>query len=345
MKIDILCMDGSPLEVTSKTIWGDGVQLGVGGAELALLTMCEEWQKAGHDITLYNSPRELNASSFKQLPVETFKPDDLRDIIINFRSPNQRSIIAKGMKVWWSCDPYTHGDYAAFAPFMDKIVCISPFHANYFANMYHIENTNVIDLPVRVQDYENVGVEKIPNRLIFTSIPDRGLNQLLAMWDKMFATIPDMSLVITSDYRLWGANVCALNEQHRVRWLNKSKVQFMGAIPRKRLIEEELAADMLAYPAIFEELFCIACSEAQYAGAYPVTSDIGALSTTNMGTVINGSAHNSSFLNVMSNTIIDLLRDRAQLLKLQQEVKQKALDRFHPSVIMKQWDNIFKDAI
>lgn len=344
LKIDIVCMDGSPLGVTYKTLFGDGSQIGVGGAELALLTMCEVWTKAGHIVTLYNNPREFGVSPFEQKSLADYDPNSSRDIVINFRSPNPLSIVSKGMRIWWSCDPYTNGDYRAFAPTMDKIICISPCHQEYFKNNYGITNAHVIDLPVRVQDYDGLNIEKIHNRFIFSSIPDRGLEGLLTIWDKLCGAVPDISLVITSDYRLWGAEVGALNEQHRVRWLSKPNVQFLGAVPRSRLIEEELRAEIFAYPSIFEELFCISCSEAQYAGAYPITSGIGALETTNMGTIIPGNAHNGAFYTVMSECIIDLLKDREQLYTLQKEIKQKALDRFHPDVILKQWEEIFKDA-
>lgn len=345
LKIDVVCMDGSPLGVTYKTIFGDGAQIGLGGAELALLTMCDVWTKAGHTVTLYNNPREFGVSPFEQKSLIDYNPNSNRDIIINFRSPNPLSIVSKGLKIWWSCDPYTRGDYRSFAPMMDKIICISSYHKGHFQRTYGINNAQVIDLPVRVQDYAGLNIKKIPNRLIFSSIPDRGLDGLLIMWDKLCEAIPDISLVITSDYRLWSAEAGALNERHRIRWLSKSKVQFLGAVPRSKLIEEELRAEIFAYPSIFEELFCISCSEAQYAGAYPITSGIGALETTNMGTIIPGNAHNGAFYGIMSECIIDLLKDREQLYTLQKEIKQKALDRFHPDVILKQWEEIFKDAI
>jgi glycosyltransferase involved in cell wall biosynthesis len=100
----------------------------------------------------------------------------------------------------------------------------------------------------------------------------------------------------------------------------------------------------LAYPGSYEELFCISAAEAQYAEAYPITSGIGALSTTNMGTIIPGNANESTFLSAFSDTIIRLLKDREQLNALQKEVKQRALERFHPDVIMKEWNKIFNEA-
>jgi len=51
MKIDILVSDGSPVGITSKTLWGDAQRIGLGGSEYALVTMCEEWTKAGHEVT------------------------------------------------------------------------------------------------------------------------------------------------------------------------------------------------------------------------------------------------------------------------------------------------------
>ena len=38
--IHVLANDGSPLGVTEKSIFGEDGRVGVGGAELALLTMC-----------------------------------------------------------------------------------------------------------------------------------------------------------------------------------------------------------------------------------------------------------------------------------------------------------------
>lgn len=80
-KIHIICNDGSPLGVTERTMRGEDGRLGVGGAELALLTMCAAWQFYGNDVTLYNDPKEIGASSFRQLPIDDFKPKDDREFL------------------------------------------------------------------------------------------------------------------------------------------------------------------------------------------------------------------------------------------------------------------------
>ena len=137
MKVDLLCHDGSPLGVTCKDIWGEGKRgIGIGGSELALLTMCEAWVKLGHDVTLYNDPLEMDASPFPQKKVSDFQPQESRDILINFRSPNPLSIGARGKKIWWSCDQYSVGDYRAYSTEVDAIVCISPYHQWHFDMQY-----------------------------------------------------------------------------------------------------------------------------------------------------------------------------------------------------------------
>lgn len=344
MKIDVLCSDGSPLGVTSKTVYGDDYMVGVGGAELALLTMCELWTKKDYDVTLYNDPRELGASWFEQRPISKFNPNDPRDILITFRSTNPKSIVAKGYKVWWSCDQYTTGNFPEFAPHMNKIICISPYHQQYFSHTYGINNTVYIDLPVRSWDYEKKNEAKISNRLLFSSVPDRGLEVMRSAWDIIHGEVPDATLAITSDYRLWGAQVPANNERHRVRWIICDGVFFLGAVSRRRLIEEQLKAEILSYPCTYEELFCIACSEAQWAGAYPVTSPMGALGTTNLGTIIDSYTFGKDFVDAFSKEIIRLLTNKDELHKRQEDVMKRARERFAPEVIIDKWDKIFAEA-
>lgn len=338
MVIHILCSDGSPIGITSKTLWGDANRVGLGGSEYALITMCEEWTKAGHEVILYNSPWELGISSFEQRAVGDFSHKENRDVLIVFRSPNSKAVVSKGLKVWWSCDQYTIGDFKSFAPSMDRIVCISPFHAKYFEETYEIKNTTVIDLPVRVDDFEDKEVERIPNRLIFTSVPDRGLENLWRVWPIIKRSIKDASLVITSDYRLWGVD--ARNNKHRVRWMAHEDVTFLGAISREQLIYEQLKAQILAYPGNYDELFCISVAEAQYAGVYPITSSTGALETTNMGTVVGGNPDDPRQDKLFADKIIEKLKDQNELSLLQDQLRSKAYERFRPERILEQWDQL-----
>lgn len=335
--IHVLTTDGSPLGVSLKTVYGDDFQIGVGGAELALLTMCETWHKLGHEVVLYNNPREKDASPFEQRMISEFAPNDKRDILIVFRSTNTKAVAANGLKVWWSCDQYTTGSFKEFSVFMDKIVVISPFHQKYFEDTYNINNTIVTDLPVRQDDYENKHkVEKIDYRFLFSSVPDRGLDILWRVWPLIKKEIPDASLVITSDYRLWGVG-SPLNERYRARWIAREDFQFLGAVPRMRLVQEQLKSQINAYPCFYDELFCIAIAESQFAGCYPITSDFGALPTTNMGTVVKWNPLDPRGDRLFVDVIKSTLEDEGFEQRVK-DVQFKAWKRFNPYTIASFWE-------
>lgn len=337
-KLHVLANDGSPLGVTMKSLWGEDGRLGCGGAELALLTICEGFHNRGYDVTLYNNPDEKNASPFKQKTLDEFDPLDDRDFLIVFRSPNERIAGAKGKIIWWSCDQITVGDFKEFSQKVEKIVVISPFHAQYFKDMYGIENTVVIDLPVRVQDYQH-DVKKVSKRCIYTSIPDRGVMQLHIAWPLIHKEVPEASLVVTSDWRLWDKNIDkSCIQQFQLAYARHPNVSYVGAVKRKELVEYQLSADLLLYPSVYQELFCISVAEAQVAGAIPITSQIGAIKTTNeFGVQVEGSAYESKFIDNFVVSVVSLLQD-PDLHEKQVVMYRKAIKRFSLDRILDEWE-------
>lgn len=338
--IYVLVNDGSPIGVTSKTVYGDSFRVGVGGAELALLTLCEEWTKRGDNVVLFNNPHEKNASTFEQRNIVDFNVHDKPDILIVFRSPNIKAIPSEAKKkIWWSCDQNTVGDYKKFGGFIDSIVVISPYHKNYFEKHYGITNTTVIDLPVRIYEYEQK-VERKKHQFLFSSVPDRGLDALYRMWPLIRKEIPDAILKITSDYRLWGSRGAG-NERHRMKWASHSDFKFLGAIPRKQLIQEQLSSDALVYPSSYEELFCITVAEAQVAGAIPFTSNIGALETTNMSCVFDWNVQDSRGDKMFVDKLVEWMYD-PNLEEFRSKLMERARNRFSPQRVLGLWDVVFE---
>lgn len=337
MKIDVLTNDGSPLGVTEKSIFGEDGRTGVGGAELALLTLCRMWQFYGNQVTLYNDPNRPGASTFEQRPIDSFNPMEDRDVLIIFRSPNHRSLDAKGLKVWFSCDQATMGSFKEFSQTVHKIVTISPRHAEFFRIQYGIGNTITIDLPVRTWEYKEK-VEKIPKRCIFTSMPDRGVVQLRDVWGRIVEQVPDASLVITSDWRLWVDWAGEENiRQYRAAFAQLPRVTYRAAINRKELIQIQQEASLHLYPCIYDELFCISVAESQVAGTYPITSDCGSLGTTNMGRIIHGNAQDINWQTAFVKQAVELLND-PNLCQKQEWIREVARKRFSVENILSQWD-------
>lgn len=341
MKIDIIANDGSPLGVTEQSIYGMDGRNGVGGAELAILTLCKGWKERGHEVTFYNDPYVHGGSTFEQKPLSSFRGSHERDVLIIFRSPNDRANGANGKKVWFSCDQFTIGDFAAFSKRVDKVVCISEYHKHYFESIYGIFGAHVIDLPVRTWEYEQK--EKVKNSCIFSSVPDRGLMELLPIWRNIVRQVPDATLTITSDWSLWsGADASGAVSPYRVAWAGVPGVIYKGAVRREELIEIQSKSEFHLYPhmAQYPELFCIAVAESQVAGAIPITSVTGAINTTNrFGYRIEGIPTNSDFRQRFSDKAVELMNSERPLPDISQQARVEfGLDR-----ILDEWERIFRD--
>jgi glycosyltransferase involved in cell wall biosynthesis len=343
MRVDILAHDGSPMGIVPEDIYGEAGRVGIGGAELAILTLCEAFGKAGHEVCFYNDPRiETHSPYFEQHQVRAFKKQPVggRDILIIFRSPHELSYGAAGKKIWFSCDQQTVGNFREFSDTVSNIVTISPYHKDYFMRAYGMRTPiDVIDIPVRLEDYTGYDIPamKVPHKLLFSSVPGRGLDALWRAWPMILHKVPDASLTITSDYRLWG--VGAQNEEFRLSFARMEGVHFLGAIPRRTLIQEQLTSELLAYPCTYEELFCITCAEALVAGCMPVTSTMGALATTNTYHQVPGDAKNVRWSGEFASAIIEELLHPD--MEKRRQVTADAWERFSLNNIMQQWERIF----
>jgi glycosyltransferase involved in cell wall biosynthesis len=345
MKIELVANDGSPLGVVPPHIYGRGV----GGAELSMMSLMQTFGELGHEAIVYNDPESaVKHGAVEYRALSDWNPRGARhDVVIFFRSPNSRidRTVAK-LKVWWSCDQYTVGDFGAFSKLVDLIVAISPYHKAHLINHWGIEASKiwVVDLGVLVSDYLEE-VAKVKNRLIFCSVPDRGLQALQAAWVLVKRSVPDATLTITSDYSLWDPIAGPRNSYHRLIWAGSEGVQFLGNINRKELTRLQQEAEIHAYPCTYEELFCISVAECQVAGAIPVTSSLGAVSTTNeFGIVVPGEPTTAPFIDAFSARIVSLLTEEREHLEWRiGNCRANARKRFDWNHIAGRWLKLFKE--
>ena len=102
--------------------------------------------------------------------------------------------------------------------------------------------------------------------------------ELHSAWARIVKEVPDASLVITSDWRLW-ADWCT-EEQIRHFKLSYSRlpnVQYLGAVRRDDLVNIQMGASVHLYPSIFEEMFCIPVEPGEEGEIHMVTELLEAL--------------------------------------------------------------------
>lgn len=339
MRWAFYCNDGSPIGVAPPDINGRGV----GGAELALMSLTRALAEAGHEVRVYNDP--IHPGQYDGVLYTTrTNYDNTEDVFVLFRSPNPTLHHTNAaVKLFWSCDQYTQGTYSKdIFPYVDRIVCISPFHVQYHLAQSQAPQDRIgyIDLGVRVEDYDQQ-VERVPYRCIFCSVPDRGLSYMHMVWPMVKAEIPEATLVITSDYRLWGAGA-PLNDSYRAAFVGVEGVDFMGCIPRPQLVQEQMRAELLTYPSIYMELFCLAVAEAQVAGAVPISTGTGAIPTTLMKGMLTESlpVPRRWWYRRYADLIVDTLRKREALASLRAEMQLVARKRFDWHVIAGEWEHL-----
>jgi glycosyltransferase involved in cell wall biosynthesis len=186
-------------------------------------------------------------------------------------------------------------------------------------------------------------LEKILNRFIFCSVPERGLTIIRHIWPQIKKALPDATLVITSDHRLWGSH-SPNNHKYRLDLLGCDGVVFLGAIERHELAKHQAQAQIHLYPCLYKELFCISAAECQAVGAYPITSDIGALATTNeFGLIVPGDPQDPAWQRAYVDTVIATVLDQDRLIDKAQEGIKLARERFDWERICDEWEQLIQE--
>jgi len=329
MKVDFVCTSGSPIGVTPMRI-----ETGVGGAELLA--------KRGHQVSIFNNPVQTgNYDGVQYSPLSLFNAGEDRDAVVAFRTPYGSIGSAKGKKIFWSCDQQTSGNFKFdIFPRVDQIIVISPYHFQYFIDRYQADPNKMlcVGLGVRTWEYE-APVAKIPYQMLYCSVPLRGLGVLRSCWDGIISRVPQATLKITFDYRLWGFSPGV--EEYRLTWAGVPGVEYAGGVPRAALVRLQLESEVQPYPCTYDELFCISVAECQVAGCIPVTSTIGALATTNLyGTQIPGDPKSGEWQARFVDAVCGTLLHRDAIVKHADLCRSTARTSFDWNKIAMVWEEL-----
>ena len=317
---------------------------GVGGAEASLILLARELALQGHLVDVYNNPEKIGGQNgVHYFPIEQFDYTDYADCVVIFRNPvDNISAINSPFKIFWSCDQQTSGDYTRdIFPFVDKIICISPYHREYFNKRYFFDKEKLMyfNLGVNIPDYQ-YEIDKEKEKLIFCSVPERGLMNLATIFPAIRKRFPNVTLHITSDYTLWGVE--ALNEKFKAIFSNMFQVFYYGKVSRQKLLNIQKTAEIMVYPGNYDENFCIAAAECMAAGVVPIVSDIGALKTTvgEGGIVIDGTPNDGDYEKKFVDKVCELLENRKRLKELSIKAREIAFKNYNWKLIARDWGTL-----
>lgn len=297
-KLDLIFFVGHGLEPwNGKTI----ERTGMGGSETMAWELARRLAKRGHAVRLVGhcSPA-APASIFDGVRFidqnEFFSRPQSCDVLISSRRPeivDDGARITAGARLLWVHDVHcgdrlTHKRNIRF----DRILALTNWHKSFLQRCYPLVDTSKILVTRNGIDLTRFEGKETRNarRAIYSSSPDRGLEQLLDIWPVVRKSIPDAELHVFYGFESWRATVKMLgaddaNELKRIEFLEAKIKRTPGVTLRGRVSQRELAREFMksgvwAYPTGFTETSCITAMEAQAAGCRIVTSPLAALNET-----------------------------------------------------------------
>ena len=297
-------------------------EIGCGGSETAAARISAEMAKQGHVPILYAMDNQVwDGVVYREH--SRFNPSTLmpHDLFISSRVPEiLNNDIAAKQKWLWMHDIHCFNRLTPdIAERIDAIVCLSHWHADFLRRVYpFLSECEVIDMDDQGKTFEDawtpatfykdekinrlpkiaiigngldterfidLKADKIPNRFIWCSSPDRGLEELLIMWGGIKKHLPDATLKIFYGWEYFDTTLYIPEQREfkeRIKKLIKQdSVEWCGRVGQDRLAGELAKASFMLYPPHpFRETYGIAFLEAQAAGVVCIYRQNGALGET-----------------------------------------------------------------
>lgn len=165
----------------------------------------------------------------------------------------------------------------------DHALCLSDFHRDYVNTLFAVPLNKIIVTkngidPARFPERE---FKKEPNKVVYVSSPDRGLDDALRVMDLVVQTLPQAKLHVYYGFDNLYKNGMG-HEADRLKALcaERPYVNLIGNVDQKRLVEELDSASVWLYPTNFLETYAISAVETHLCRVWPVVRKWGALPHT-----------------------------------------------------------------
>lgn len=266
---------------------------GMGGSETAAIEMAKHLKQiTGLPVKIFNMrDSDLTASS----GVEYLSVKKLNEYLSKFKPKihiawRHNSKLTQAYTYLWCHDLVTPG--VERVQNFDKMLCLSPFHKRYVQAMQGISDDKIILTRNGIDPSRFTGKSvKNPNKIIFPSSPDRGLDRSIKIVELARYEKPDLELHVFYGFdnlRKYGLSEMADKLEKMIS--ERPWVKYHGFTEQKELAHHMEESSVWLYPANFIESFCITAIEALAAGCYPLVREIGALQDTLKWASDNGMA-------------------------------------------------------
>lgn len=255
---------------------------GIGGSETAVCEIAKRLQiKTGRDVIIFNNrdaPRSFGQRHYrsaKELPA--YFSEYAPKVNINWR--HNIKLTDSPTYIWChdlGCEGIDrHQDY-------EKLICLSEFHKNYVHSLFGVPNEKIWVSRNGINETRFLGEHgKVPGKVIFSSSPDRGLDNAMLVMDKVVKAYPEAKLHAFYGFdNLIKAGRMDVVERIKKMIDERPYVVMHGNVDQTTLTKEMSESEVWLYPTNFLETFCITAIEALNCKTYPIVRKWGALPDT-----------------------------------------------------------------
>lgn len=337
----------------------------VGGSEIALAQVARGLAALGHDVVVLNhcgvaagrydgvryldlrrdqaqwtalagahSPdvlvlfrRMLDVATALPAKVRVFWAHDYQGVPVRVR----RAALTRGLAIGWR-----RLSGPLFWRRVDRIFVVSEFMATVFRWLFRTPAEKLVVMPngIDSSQFRDLAPSRAPFRFIHTSVPGRGLGQLLR---EIFPAIR----VVHPQAEL---HVASYQPLDAYRALRSEGVVFRGRLSRRDLPTALAESTLMLYPSNFEEMGAMAVLEAMAAGTPAVTSDLGVLPELAgrgaRGVTVPGWPSTPEFARSFVGATLALLQDSTRLAWMRDAARRYVLEHHDWQGIVRRWERV-----
>ncbi len=228
---------------------------------------------------------------------------------------------------------------ARLHPYADRLMVKSRWQAEYMWSTPGIPGSKFVVAynGVPLEHYRGPAPVRHRYRLVYTSQVRRGLGQLLDLFPRIRAVVPEVEL------HVFGYEYTDAQPLPDLRGAMQPGVHWRGSLGKRALAYELRSAAVMAYPCTVKETFCTAVAEAQAAGLPVVTSDRAALAERVThgvdGFLISGHPQERGYQATFVEAVVGLLRDDGLWTRLGSNAAGKAHRLYDWDSIAASWED------
>lgn len=256
----------------------------LGGSETALVQVAKALKKkTGRRVIVFNM---RDADLVAESGVEYFSTSKLNEyfaanepaVAISWRHNIK---VTNAPKYLWCHDLVTPSVEAVHN--FEKILCLTPWHGRYVEALQGVPSEKVLVTRNGVDPakFDFPKPAKNPNKCVWMSSPDRGLDRCMHVLDEVRKTHPEVTLDVyygLENLRKYGMHELAQKLEGMMA--ARPWVKYHGFTEQSKMYREVADAVIWPHSCNFIETSCITAMEMLVLGVFPVTRRLGGLADT-----------------------------------------------------------------